>query len=81
MPKAPAIATPLPNKGLLPPTLLGAGYAVAGEVIPRGKSGHHRARTVGNPDPAKAAGKCRRNDTADGAATREPRTGKGEMVR
>ena len=52
-----------------------------GEVISRGKSGHHRARTVGNADPAKAAGKCHRNDTADGAASREPRTGKGEMVR
>src|SRR5689334_24621483 len=47
------------------PTIDAVGHAVTGEVIPRGKSGHHRARTVDNPDPAKAAGKCHRNDTAD----------------
>src|SRR5688572_9777940 len=47
----------------------------------RGKSGHQRARAVGNAHPGKPAGKCHRNDTADGAATRESRTGKVEMVR
>jgi hypothetical protein len=36
---------------------------------------------VGSAHPAKAAGKCHRKHTADDAATREPRTGKGEMVR
>src|SRR5204863_9215263 len=29
--------------------LVHVGHAVAGEVTPRGKSGHHRARTVVNP--------------------------------
>src|SRR4051812_15608790 len=47
----------------------------------RGKSGHHRARAVGNAPPGKPAGKCRREQTADGAAARESRTGKGERVR
>ena len=51
------------------------------EVNSRGKSGHRRARAVGNAHPGKPAGKCHRNDTADGAPTREARTGKGEMVR
>jgi hypothetical protein len=32
-------------------------------------------------DPAKAAGKCHRKHTADGAASAESRTGKGEKVR
>src|SRR5262245_17681247 len=36
---------------------------------------------VGNAHPGKPAGKCHREQTADGAATREPRTGKGETVR
>ena len=40
-----------------------------------------KGRAVGNAHPGKPAGKCHRNDTADGAATRESRTGKGEMVR
>src|SRR6185436_8936306 len=51
------------------------------EVTLRGKSGHQRARAVGNAHPGKPAGKCHREQTADGAATREPRTGKGERVR
>ena len=56
---APALAKPAPGSKL---NLVG--HAVAGEVIPRGKSGHHRARTVGNADPGKPAGKCHRKDTA-----------------
>ena len=32
-----------------------------GRRIPRGKSGHHRARAVGNAHPGKPAGKCHRN--------------------
>jgi hypothetical protein len=40
-----------------------------------------QGKAVGNAHPGKPAGKCHRNDTADGAATRESRTGKGEMVR
>jgi hypothetical protein len=51
-----------------------------GEVL-RGKSGHHRAWAVSNAHPGKPAGKCHREQTADGAATRESRTGKGERVR
>ena len=63
-------------------TIRSAGLATAGgEKTPRGKSGHRRARAVDNAHPGKPAGKCHRNHTADGAATREPRTGKGEMVR
>jgi hypothetical protein len=54
---------------------------VTQEVMLRGKSGHHRARAVGNAHPGKPAGKCRREQTADGATSRESRTGKGERVR
>ena len=32
-----------------------------GEKTPRGKSGHQRARAVGNAHPGKPAGKCHRN--------------------
>src|SRR5262249_34569432 len=40
-----------------------------------------QGRAVGNAHPGKPAGKCHRNDTADGATARASRTGKGEMVR
>src|SRR4051794_8262526 len=40
-----------------------------------------QGRAVGNAHPGKPAGKCHRNDTADGATAAASRTGKGEMVR
>src|SRR5918995_4772679 len=53
----------------------------AAEVSPSRKVRTPQGTAVGNAHPGKPAGKCHRKDTADGAATREPRTGKGEMVR
>ena len=62
-------------------TLGGAGQAAAaGETSRRGKSGHHRAGWSGNR-PGETRGKVPQKHTADGAATAESRTGKGEMVR
>ena len=47
----------------------------------RGKSGHHRARRWVTPTRGNPRESATETDTADGAATRESRTGKGEMVR
>src|SRR5262249_7114720 len=40
---------------------LWAERTAGGEKTLRGKSGHHRARAVGNAHPGKPAGKCHRN--------------------
>ena len=61
-----------------------AGEAAAGgsgrQPAPRGKSGHRRAGWSGDV-PAKAAGKCHRNEPPQCRAAREPGAGKGEKVR
>jgi hypothetical protein len=54
--------------------------AAEGQTALRGKSGHHRARWSGHR-PGETRGKVPQKHTADGAATRESRTGKVEMVR
>jgi hypothetical protein len=52
-----------------------------GERKPLEESPDTTGQSGREPDPGKPAGKCNREQTADGGAPRELRTGKGETVR
>jgi hypothetical protein len=62
-------------------TLSGASWIVAEVTAFEESPDTTGQRAVSNAHPGKPAGKCHRKQTADGAATRESRTGKGERVR